>query len=395
LRRIKVTLAKKRAAHEGSIYQRKSDKRWVGVIDLGCENGKRKRKPFYGETQGDVREKLRRALSDHSQNIPIAPERQLLGDFLKHWLEESVKRTVRALTFEQYAQHVRLYIEPCLGRIYLSKPSAQNVERFINELLDRGLNPRTVQITLFVIRRALSQALKRGLAARNVADLVDCPRAEKKEIRPPTIEQAQSLLEAVIGVRMEAVFTVGLALGLRRGELLGLRWQDVDFEAGTISVKQALQRNGGKLNDGQKSKLRFVAPKTSHGNRTIPMPDCVGAALRSHRARQAAERLAAGPDWQDFGLVFTSRKGTPVEPRRLDHEFKGALKRAGLPDTIRVHDARHFAASLLLAQGVNPRTVMEILGHSDISTTLNIYSHVFPEVMRQAANKIDAVFSGR
>ncbi len=184
---------------------------------------------------------------------------------------------------------------------------------------------------------------------------------------------------------------------MRRGEVLGLRWDDIDFDRRTISVKQAIQRSRGKLVDGkrQRSELHFVAPKSYRGIRTVAMPDCVATALRGHRARQAEERLLAGSRWQDLGLVFTTRKGTPIEPRRLDTEFKRILRNAELPETIRLHDSRHFAASLLLAQGVHPRTVMEILGHSDINQTMNTYSHVVPLLMREAADKIDVAFSDR
>jgi len=230
-----------------------------------------------------------------------------------------------------------------------------------------------------------------------VAGLVDAPRVERKEVKPPTSEQVRRLLDTVKGDSFEAALMAGLALGMRRGELLGLRWEDIDFEGRTISVKQALQRSGGKHADGEgrRSKLRFVAPKSFRGVRTIAMPDCVAAALRSHRASQSEQRLAAGKEWQDRGLVFATRKGTPIEPRRLDKEFKRLLMKAGLPSSIRLHDSRHFAASLLLAQGTHPRTVMEILGHSDISLTMNTYSHVVPDVMREAAEKIDALLGGK
>ncbi|MGH7914767.1 MAG: site-specific integrase [Candidatus Binataceae bacterium] len=211
----------------------------------------------------------------------------------------------------------------------------------------------------------------------------------------PTSDEARKFLDAVKGERLEAVFTVGLALGLRRGEVLGPRWSDLDFVARTIRVGQALQRSGGIRIDGQPSKLRFVEPKSLRSSRTIPMPECVVNALRAHRAMQAQERLLAGSEWQDLGLVFTTGKGTPLEPRGIVTSFKRMLKKAGLSDTIRLHDSRHFTASLLLELGVHPRTVMEILGHSDISLTMNTYSHVVPTLMRQAMDKVDVALGGR
>jgi integrase len=386
-------MSKKRGNSEGSIFQR-TDGRWCAVLDLGWVNGVRQRKTFYGMTRREAAEKLNQAIRTKAQGLPVAVERQTLSQFLNRWLTDSVKSSVRPLTYEQYAQHLRLYINPAIGQLQLSKLTPQHVQAFINTKLKEGLSPRTVQITLFVLRRALEQAVKWDLVARNVAKLVDTPHAERPEIKPIVADQVQRFLQAVKGERLEAVFTVGLALGMRRGEVLGLRWEDIDFVGRTVSVKQAVQRSGGRFaeGDGQRSKLHFVTPKSFRGIRTLAMPDCVASALQSHRARQAEERLSVGSGWQDFGLVFTTRKGTPIEPRRVDTEFKRILKKAQLPETIRLHDSRHFAASLLLAQGVHPRTVMEILGHSDISVTMNTYSHVVPELMRDAADKIDAAF---
>jgi integrase len=388
-------MSRKRGNSEGSIFQR-ADGRWCSVIDLGWGNGERKRKNFYGATRREVAEKLNQAIRSKAQGLTIAVERQTVIQFLNRWLTDSVKSSVRPLTYEQYSQHVRLYIDPAIGQLQLSKLMPQHVQAFINAKLKEGLSPRTVQITLFVLRRALDQAVKWDLVARNVAKLVDAPHAERPEIKPIVSDQVQRFLQALKGERLEAVFTVGLALGMRRGEVLGLRWEDIDFVGRTVSVKQAVQRSGGRFaeGDGQRSKLHFVTPKSFRGIRTLAMPDCVASALQSHRARQAEERLLAGSGWQDFGLVFATRKGTPIEPRRVDTEFKRILKKAQLPETIRLHDSRHFAASLLLAQGVHPRTVMEILGHSDISVTMNTYSHVVPELMRDAADKIDAAFGG-
>ena len=421
-------MAKKRGNNEGSIFLRK-DGRWSAQVDLGWENGKRKRPTFYGRTRKEVADELNRALRDKAQGMPIAVERQTLEQFLVRWLADSVRPSVRPLTHEQYEQHVRLYINPELGKVQLSKLSVQQVQMFVNRLLKKEkkisgrkvstvgagkgaidkdltneeapratlLSPRTVRITLFVLRRALAQAVKWGLAARNVADLVDRPKVERREIRPPTQDQVKRLLDALKGHRFEALFTVCLTLGLRRGEVLALRWDDIDLEKRTLSVTQALQRSGGKYCEpgNQGSKLRFVPPKSNRGFRTLAMPDCVVSLLRAHRAKQAQERLLIGSDWQDYGLAFSSIKGTPIEPRRADTEFKHILTTAELPDTIRLHDSRHFAATTLLAQGVHPRTVMEILGHSEIGLTMNTYSHVVPDLMRQAADKIDAAIGGR
>jgi integrase len=173
---------------------------------------------------------------------------------------------------------------------------------------------------------------------------------------------------------------------LRRGEALGLlRWQDVDFEGRTLTISQTVQRANGKL--------QFLEPKTERSRRTMSTPDRVVAALRAHHKRQLEERLAAGPQWQDFGLVFATRVGTPLEPRNVHRDFKRILAKAGVPDQ-RFHDLRHAAASLLLAQGVSPRVVMELLGHSRIGITMDTYSHVIPSLMREAADKMDQILAG-
>jgi integrase len=187
----------------------------------------------------------------------------------------------------------------------------------------------------------------------------------------------------VKGNRLEALYSVALALGLRRGEALGLRWEDVDLEAGTLRVQVALQR--------RKDSKTLVEPKTEQSRRTLPLPSVLVVALKAHRTRQLEERLAAGPKWRDHGLVFPSTVGTPMEPRNLTRQFKAVLQRAGLPD-IRFHDLRHTAASLLVAQGVHPRVVMEILGHSQISLTMNTYTHVLPEAQREATALMDVLF---
>ncbi len=419
----------KRGANEGSIFQRQ-DGRWSAVVDLGWEGGKRRRKTFYGATRKAVGDALNKALREKAQGLPVAVERQTVEQFLTRWLEASVRPSVRPLTYEQYEQHVRLYINPALGKVQLSKLSAPQVQAFINQQLKKVLRPRkpkvsigneqsdheterdpsahepakvktlssrTVRITLFVLRRALALAVKWEMATRNVADLVDGPKVEHHEVKPPTLDQVLKIFDVLKGDKFEALFTVCLALGLRRGETLGLRWEDVNFENQEISIKQALQRSGGKYSEGedQRSKLRLVSPKSNRGIRTIAMPNCVASALRKHRARQAEERLRAGSEWQDYGLVFTTKKGTPIEPRRTDAKFKKVLKDAEVPETYRLHDSRHFASSLLLAQGVHPRTVMEILGHSEIGLTMNTYSHIVPDLMREAAKKIDAVLDGR
>ena len=238
-----------------------------------------------------------------------------------------------------------------------------------------------------ILRIALNRALKLGLVARNVAALTVAPKLVRKRIHSLSPEEARRLLDSARGDHLEAVFTVALSLGLRMGEILGLRWQDVDLDGATLAVNQAIYRIAGKG-------LVTAEPKTDRSRRALFLPDGVIRALKAHRLRQLQKRLAAGPRWQDSGLIFTSGVGTPLEPRNLFRSFKALLRKAGLPD-VRFHDLRHSAASLLLAQGVPMRAVMELLGHSNIGTTADIYSHVMPAMMRDVADKMDAILSSR
>ncbi len=374
-------MGKRRGQNEGSIYKR-GDGRWVGVISLGYKNSKRHRKSFYGETRREVQEKLTAALRSHQQGLPPPPERQTVGQFLEYWLAQSVKLSVRSLTYEGYRLHVRNHIVPALGRIRLTKLTAQDVQELLNDKLREGYAPRTVQYMHAVLRRALVQAFKWGLVAQNVATLVDRPQVRRPEVKPFDPEQARALLVAVKGDRLEALYSVALAVGLRRGEALGLHWDDVDLDAGTLRVRRTLQRVDGKL--------RLETTKTDRSRRTIALPQTVAVALRVHRARQLRERLAAGSRWQETGFVFTTGIGTPLEPRNVTRHFRNVLTKTGLP-LKRFHDLRHTCASLLLVQGVHPRVVMEILGHSQISMTMDTYSHVMPVLQHEAASQMDAL----
>lgn len=376
-------MSSRRGHGEGSIYQRESDGRWCATVTLGYRNGKRARKAIYGTTRKEVAEKLKVILRDQQQGLPVAVERQTVAQFLTRWLDDVVKPTTRPKTHASYAQLVRLYIAPALGRHQLATLEPQHVQALLNAKLQDGLSPRTVLHIRAVLRRALGQALKWGLVRRNVATLIDPPRAHRVEIRPLTPEQGRALLEAARGDRLEALYRVALSLGLRLGEALGLRWVDIDLEAGTLRVAQALQRVGGRLS--------FTEPKSAQSRRRLPLPEALARALTVHRARQRAERLRAGAAWHEHGLVFASTVGTPLEPRNVTRSFKALLTRAGLPD-VRFHDLRHSCASLLAAQGHHPRLIMETLGHSQISLTMNTYAHVFPEAQRAAAATMDALF---
>lgn len=370
----------KRANGEGSIYQRK-DGRWAA--SLSVERGKRKH--FLGSTRAAVNKRLISAMKARDDGLPVVDERQTVGRFLKGWVADK-KTSARPGTVRGYESKIRVHILPALGTIALAKLTPQRLQSFFSERLVSGLAPQTVHHLRAILRAALGDAAKWGLVVRNAADLVDPPRVPHEEFRPLAPAEAQALLEAVKGNRLEALYSVALALGLRQGEALGLRWQDCDLEVGTLRVSQSLQRID--------KAFQFVEPKTARSRRTLALPAIAAAALRAHRTRQLEERLAAGPMWEEHGLVFTRPNGMPLHGSNVTRDFQRMLERAGLR-RLRFHDMRHACASLLIAQGVHPRIVMETLGHSQIGITMNLYSHVLPEAQRQAAAQMDAVLTGR
>lgn len=375
----------KRGQGEGSIYKRK-DGRWAGVINLGYQDGKLRRKIFYGDTREEVRGKLVAALSDQQKDLPVITERQTVAEFLEKWLADVSRPSVRPKTYRFYCDHIRLHIKPALGKKQLEKLTPANIQHFVNDRLQSGLSPQTIRHIIATLRAALSIAVRWQLVYRNVAALVTLPRIQKQEMKIFTPEQAKAFLESVKGHRLEALFIMALTLGLRRGELLGLHWSDVDFDAATLRVNYGLQRFDGKLH--------LVEPKTEKSRRVLPLPSLLIDALRLHRTRQLEERLALGSNWQESGFVFASTIGTPMEPRNLNRTFDALLENAKLPK-IRFHDMRHSCATMLLSQGVPQRTLMEILGHSQISLTMNTYSHVLPEMARAAIGTMDSVLGGK
>ncbi len=374
-------MAKRRGHGEGAVYQR-ADGRWCASVDQGWEGGKRKRKVIYGKTRREVAEKLVVVQRTTQQGLPAQDDQITVGGFLDQWLRDVAKPTVRQTTYAGYESALRKHLKPGLGRHRLSKLTPAHVQTFMNEKVAEGLSPRTVAYLRTILRTALNRALEWGLIQRNVAALVKPPRSVSAEVEPFTAEEAKALLETLKGTRLQALFAVPLAVGLRMGEALGLRWEDVNLETGSLRVAQSLQRVKGGL--------IFTEPKSAKSKRTIPLPAHSLAILKTHRTRQLEERLAAGDAWHDSGLVFTTLIGTPLDSRNVRRLFHDLCEEAEIPKR-RFHDLRHTCATLLLSQNVHPRVVMETLGHSQISLTLDTYSHVLAPLQRQAADEMDAV----
>jgi len=368
-------LRPKRANGEGSLGRR-ANGTWSASVSL--PDGRRKF--FYGKTKEDARRKLSRAL--HSIEVGALADSHgiSVGEFLDQWLSEVVQPNVRPWTYKGYEVHVRLHLRPAIGHIPLDKLTPLHVQQLLNAKKAEGLSAKSIRYIRGTLRTALNQAVRWDLISRNAAALVDGPRVEHYEIRPFTPEEARTFLAAMKGDRLEALYSVALTMGLRQGEALGLCWKEVDLEMGYLRVSKQLQRFDGET--------RLVEPKTTRSRRTLALPASIVRSLREHRDRQLKEREAAGDKWNETDLVFTSPTGTSIDATKISKEFHRHLDRAGLPQR-RFHDLRHSCATLLLVQGVSPRVVMEVLGHSQISQTMNTYTHVLPELRRQAADRID------
>lgn len=375
----------KRGQNEGSVYQRK-DGRWEAILTIPADApGGPKRQSFYGPTKRAAQDKLRAAQSSISRGVPLVPQEQTVERFLTDWLANVVTPTLKPRTTQSYEYLLRVHLIPGLGKHKLAKLTPQHVQAFLNAKSESGLSPRSVQYLRAVLRRALGQALKWDLVSRNVATLVSPPKSERHEIRPLNPEQARTLLSAVKGDRLEALYSVAVSLGLRQGEALGLQWSDVDLETGRLQVRTSLQR--------MKGSVELVSPKTERSRRIIHLPPSTVAALRKHKARQNEERLRAGKRWDgSWNLVFTSTIGTPLEARNVTRHFHAVLESAGLPK-MRFHDLRHTCATLLLAQGLGARQIMDVLGHSTINLTMNTYAHVIPEMRHEAASMMEQILA--
>ena len=313
------------------------------------------------------------------------PSPVTLNAFLAHWLADIVRLSVRPKTFVSYRSFVRLHLAPALGDIPLTELRPGDVQAYLNRKAATGLAPRTVAYHRNILRQALGHAERTELIGRNVAKLALPPRIPRREVRPLTPEQARTFLAAIAGERLRALYLVALGVGLRQGEILGLRWSDVDLLAGTIRVRQALQRVEGVFT--------FVEPKSATSRRLVPLPAIVREALLAHRERRSADGAGRARTSAEFAdLVFTTTVGTPIDGISVTRRFQRILNAAGLPHQ-RFHDLRHACASLLLAQGVPARVVMETLGHSQISLTLNTYCHVIPALGREAAERMDEVLT--
>ncbi|CAN5548750.1 site-specific integrase [soil metagenome] len=362
----------KRGNREGTISRRKNGG-WMAQYIVYTPDG-RKRKTVYGKTRAEVSEKLTRAMADRDGGLVFDAGKMTVAEYLERWLADSARGTVRKSTYDSYEGQLRRYVHPTLGRLALKKLTELHVQGLYRSMQDRGLSARTVRYTHAVLRRALKQAVRWKYIPRNPCDDTDPPRVQRDEMRPLNQNQARRLL-SVAGAsgpngepdRFHALYVLAVHTGMRPGELLALKWEDVELEAEILSINRTLSMKG-----------EFAAPKTAKSRRRIRLTAGSIAALKAHRKRQLEERMRLSSLWRDHGLVFPSTVGTPLNHRNLARAFKDLLKRASLPDTVRLYDLRHTCATLLLARNVHPKYVQELLGHASITLTLDTYSHVLP-----------------
>ena len=373
-----TTKPTRRGHNEGTIRHR-DDGLWECRVSL--PNGKRK--SVYGKTRKDVQDKLRVTLRDLDAGLDISAGRQTVSQYLEGWLSASAKPRVKVKTYEGYESIVRVRITPRLGRRSLSRLTALDVQALYADLEAGGLSNQSIQHTHRVLHSALKQAVRWGLIARNPCEGATPPRPERAEMHVLTQDQVTAFLDATRDHPAHALYVLAVTTGMRQGELFGLRWADISLDAAKLMVRRALQRQkvAGPV---------FIEPKTARSRRTILLSQRAISALKEHRRRQLEERLRQGPDWQDGDLVFCNATGQSPDPGWQRQVFQAELEQLGLP-VIRFHDLRHTAATLLLAQGVHPKVVSEMLGHATISLTLDTYSHLVPAMHAQAAAAMDAL----
>lgn len=362
-------MARKRQDGEGSIIKRK-DGLWQGSLSVKHPDGRSKRIYVYAKTATECKRKLKDKQHEVDRGLDLFADNPTVESYLTTWLTYTVKVESSTKTYESYEETCRNRIVPYVGAVRLKALKPEHIQRMVTQLQEKDYAQRTVQYSVGVLSRALAVAVRHGHIATNPAAHIH-PRVEKRQIEPLTPEQATAFLGAIDGHRLEPLYRVALSLGLRRGEIIALRWTDVDLNGKTLKVRKA---------------------KTAAGVRTIPLPDKLVEVLRDHWQFQQQERLMTGVDWKEHGLVFPSEVGTPLIARNLVRHFKSVLKRAGIPETIRFHDLRHSCATFLIAQGVHMKTVSEILGHASIGITMDVYGHVSADTQRTALDKIADMF---
>jgi integrase len=374
--------------------RRRGNGAYAVIIDLGRNADGKRRQKWHNVrgTKKDAEAELVKQLNALQTGSYVEPTRITVGQFLRRWLDDFAKSKVAAKTFERYDEIVRLHLSPNIGHIRLARLHPLQIQELYSKMLKEGrkdghggLSARTVLHHHRVLREALQQAVRSLLLSRNPADAVQPPRSEREEVGTLDSKQASQLLALAKGTRLYLPILIALATGARRGEILALRWKDVDLPSGSATILQSLEQT--------KSGTRFKSPKTKRSARSIQLPAFAVVALKQHKAEQAAQRLKVGEAYQDLGLVVARPDGLPWNPGSFTANFVAFAKRHGF-EGLTYHHLRHTHATLLLGLNVHPKIVSERLGHSHIGLTMDTYSHVMPNMQREAAEMIDAVLAG-
>ena len=370
-------MTKRRARGEGTVFFLEKRNLWVGRLTL--PDGKKKVK--YSKTQKEVKDWLLKERGKLSEGIYVPDDKITVENFLRRYLEDYGKRSLRVTTFEGYSAVIERHIIPEIGRLRLTQLRADHLNHLYSKKLSANLSNRSVEYIHGILRRSLNKAVKWGLLSKNPTDLVSPPSVKFKIPTTWDSNQVKAFLDSLKGDRWSAIYYLACGTGMRKGEILGLPLSALDIEKGYLRVIQTLQLVHGKG-------LLLLEPKTQKSRRMIVLPSFVVEALKIHLARRNERSKSA--NWKESGLVFTTDVGTPIAPRNLVRHFKNKLSSAGLPD-IRFHDLRHTTASLLLEKNVHPKIVSELLGHSTITLTLNTYSHIINPLSRVAADTLDDI----
>lgn len=362
---------------------------WVIVLDVGRdEKGERRQKwhTVHG-TKRDAEAELAQLLHELNTGGYVEPAKLTVAQFMEQWLNDYAQHNVGAKTCQEYRKFVHNHIAPGLGRHKLADLRPLHIQAFYSRMLKEGrvrgtggLAPQTVIHLHRILHKAMEQAVKWQMVARNPVDAAEPPKAERKEMKVFEAGQVDLLLQAVEGTLFHIPVVLAITTGMRRGEILGLRWQDVDLEAATVTVRRSVEQT--------QNALGFKEPKTQKSRRRIPLPASVVPILVRHKAWQAQNRLLLGDAYDNQDLVCSREDGSIFPPDHLSNLFRDVLRRAGLPH-FRFHDLRHTHATLLLQEGVHAKVVSERLGHSTIGITLDVYSHVLPSLQEEAARKVD------
>ena len=358
------------------------------VLNLGHDPTTGKRKQQWVSIKGTKKEaekRLSELLNQLDNGTFIKPGKTTLGEYLERWLADYAKPNLSPRGFERYAGIIKKHIIPDMGSITLTQLRPEHLQKHYTARLNDGLSARTIRYHHAVIHKALQTAVKWGLLSRNVADGVDLPRARRTEMQTWDEDDITRFLEAAKDSSYYALFYTALYTGMRRSELLGLKWTDVDLMLGQVHVKRSLHH----LKDGS---YVFTQPKSARSRRTIDLSPSTISTIKEHHEKQKLERIMLGVPLTDDDLVFSHFDGKPLRPNTITRAWTMLAARAGVK-VIRFHDARHTHASLMLKQGIHPKIVQERLGHASISMTLDTYSHVMPGLQQAAAESFDKLFN--